>query len=112
MALGNFSKVGRWALAVVAVALLASVAMAAANVKVLGAKPSGNTVVVTLKNTGNSPASGTVSVTVFAADGHMMQSATHFSVGAGSQSSATVVFDSVVGGGSDCGVIIDDGSPL
>jgi hypothetical protein len=112
MAIGNFSKVGRWALALLAVAVLASVAMAASNVKVVGAKPMANTVVVTLKNSGTNSAAGTVTVTVVASDGHLMQSAAVFSVGAGSQTSATVLFDSAVGSVTDCGLTTDSPTPF
>ena len=114
MAVGNFSKLGRRTLAVVAVAVLASVAMAAAHVKVVSAKVSANTVVVTLKNTGDSGASGAVTVFAVASDGHVMQSATPFSVAAAGQVTAVVVFDSVIGSvsGADCGVIADAPTPM
>lgn len=113
MATGRFSKVGRMALAVVAVALLASVALAASNVKVVGSKAVANVVVVTLKNTGAAPVSGRITVNAIATDGHPMQSAAMFSVGIGGQTTAVVVFDSMVGSFSatDCG-IVDEGVPL
>jgi hypothetical protein len=116
MASKSFSKAGRWALAVVAVALVASLTFAA-GVQVVSAKPVANTAVVVLKNGGAQPVAGTLFVNAMTSDGRLVQSAASFSVGAGSLASVVVVFDAPIGsigsiGGSQTLGISDDPCPI
>lgn len=116
MASKNFSKVGRWALAAVAVALVASLTFAA-GVQVVSAKPVANTAVVVVKNSGAQPVAGSLVVNAVTLNGQLVQSAASFSVGAGGLASVVVVFDSPIGaisgvGGGDCGTIADSPTPI
>jgi hypothetical protein len=116
MASTSFNKVGRWALAVVAVALVASLTFAA-GVQVVSAKPVANTAVVVLKNSGAQPVAGSLVVNAVTLNGRAVQSAASFSVGAGSLASVVVVFDAPIGSisgvaGGDCGAILDDSQPF
>ena len=113
MANRSSGKIGRWALAVVAVAVLASVTFAASGVHVVSAKPVANTAVVVLKNCGNEPVGGTLAVHALGSNGQLMHSAASFSVGAGSLASVVVVFDAPVASITTTPVgISDEGTPF
>ena len=114
MAYGSFSKVGRWTLTVVAVAVLASVALAAGGVQVVSAKPVANTAVVVLKNSGAQPVGGTLVVNAMGTSGQLMQSTASFTVGADGLATVVAVFDAPIWsiGGIQCGEITDSPNPF